>query len=107
MFPCECCQISKNTFFKEHLWTIGLHAVSDIYVWCDIGFIGEGKWTLDRYQRQHLKSNNVAKASMNFIYIREEMAFLILAEAMYKLSGKHTNCKDLGTILLKRNTWIL
>ena len=20
MFSCECCEISKNTFFKEHLW---------------------------------------------------------------------------------------
>ena len=27
VFSCESCQISKNTFFTEHLWTIASHLI--------------------------------------------------------------------------------
>ena len=39
MFACEFCEISKNTFFTEHLWTITSNASLNFNIYSILFFL--------------------------------------------------------------------
>ena len=41
MFSCEFCEISKNTFFTEHVWTIASYIQNQRHIQNSIGVYSE------------------------------------------------------------------